>query len=297
MAEKSWSGKTQGGTFGQKATCYYFRYGSLRVIYGLLIFIIPFYMIFSRKGYRSTAWYAKNILRLQSWKIPFFIFRNHYAFGKVFLDRFAIFGNQNRKFHFTIENNHIFLELLNQPQGFLIAGAHLGNYEILSYSFKQDEKKIYPILYGQEAEVFQKHRTRLFAQNNLEPIVLKDDGSHIFEISNALKSGGIVSMPADRTMGNTKTFEIDFLGKPAQFPAGIFYIAATFNTPVLTMFAVKEKYKHYRIFIQKLPQTTETTNEQKARFLCQEFVKSLEKTVLQYPEQWYNYYPFWKQQK
>ena len=297
MAEKIWSGKTQGGAFGQKSIYYYFRYGSLRVIYGLLIFVIPFYMIFSRKGYRAAAWYAKNILRLKSWKIPFFIFRNFYAFGKVFLDRFAIFGNPNRKFRFTIENNHIFMELLHQPQGFLIVSAHLGNYEILSYSFKQVEKTIYPILYGQEAEVFQKFRTHLFQQNNLKPIVLTNDGSHIFEINNALKNGGIVSVPADRSMGNTKSFEIAFLGKPALFPAGIFHVAATFHVPVLTMFAVKESYRHYKIYIQKLPHPTETTHEQKARSLCNEFVKSLEKTLLQYPEQWYNFYPFWEEQK
>ena len=294
MTQKSWSGKTQGGTFGQKAIYYYFRYGSLRVIYGLLFFIIPFYMIFSRKGYRASAWYAQNCLRLKSWKIPFFVFRNFYSFGKIFLDRFALFGNDKRKFRFTIENNHEFTNLLNQPEGFLIASAHIGNYEILSYSFSPSEKKIYPILYGEEAEVFQKHRTRFFQQNNLEPIVLTHDGSHIFEISNALKNGGIVSMPADRTLGNTKLFDVGFLGQTAQFPAGIFHLAVTFDVPVLTMFVVKERYRHYKIYIQKLMPPASGTKEENALLLCREFVKSLEKTLLQYPEQWYNFYPFWK---
>jgi len=297
MAEKKWSGKTQGGTFGQKAIYYYFRYGSLRVIYGLLFFVIPFYMIFSRKGYRASSWYAKNILNLKSWRIPFFVFRNFYTFGTVFLDRFAIFGNPNRKFRFIIENHHIFTELLNQPQGFLIASAHIGNYEILGYSFEQTEKKIYPILYGEEAEVFKKHRTRFFQQNNLEPISLTHDGSHIFEINNALKNGGIVSMPADRTLGNTKLFDVDFLGQATQFPAGIFHLAVTFDVPVLTMFVVKERYRRYKIYIQKLVPSSLGTKEEKALLLCHEFVKSLEKTLLQYPEQWYNFYLFWENQK
>jgi len=295
MTERSWSGKTQGGNFGQKSVYYYFRYGSLRAIYGLLVFIIPFYMIFSRKGYRASAWYAKHCLRLKSWKIPFFVYKNFYAFGTLFLDRFALFGNPNRKFRFTIENNHEFLELLKKPEGFLIASAHIGNYEILSYSFKQTEKKIRPLLYGEEAKVFQQYRTRFFQQNNLEPIFLTADGSHIFEISNALKNGDIVSMPADRTMGNTKTIATYFLGKRASFPAGIFHLSATYHLPVLTMFAVKEGYRHYKIEIQKLMPPTAGTKEDKALFVCTEFVKSLEKTLLQYPEQWYNFYPFWEQ--
>jgi predicted LPLAT superfamily acyltransferase len=251
-------------------------------------------MIFSRKGYRASAWYAKNCLHIKSWKIPVFVFRNFYAFGTVFLDRFAIFGNSKRKFRFTIENNHIFKKLLSQPQGFLIASAHIGNYEMLSYSFEQFKKTIYPILYGEEAAVFQELRTQLFQQNNLEPIILTNDGSHIFEISNALKTGGIVSMPADRSLGDVKTFKTDFLGKPATFPAGLFHIAATFNAPVLAMFVVKESYRHYKIYIQQLVQPETGTKEAKALFLCREYVKSLEIILLQYPEQWYNFYSFWE---
>ncbi|MDR2570087.1 MAG: hypothetical protein LBD23_07290 [Oscillospiraceae bacterium] len=293
MAQK-WSGKTQGGTFGQKVIYCYFRYGSLRVMYGLLFFVIPFYMIFAREGYRVSSWYAKNILKLKSRRIPFFVFRNFYAFGKVFLDRFAIFGSDKQKFSFSVENNHLLTVLLNQPEGFLIASAHIGNYEILSYSFDQVEKKIYPILYGEEAQVFQKHRARFFQQNNLEPIVLTHDGSHIFEISNALKEGNIVSMPADRTLGNTKLFDMDFLGQTAPFPAGIFHLAITLNLPLLTIFVVKERYRHYKVFIQKLTPPSLGTKEEKALLLCREYVKSLENIVLQYPEQWYNFYPFWK---
>jgi predicted LPLAT superfamily acyltransferase len=138
---------------------------------------------------------------------------------------------------------------------------------------------------------------QLFEQNNLEPIVLKPDGSHIFEINNALVNGGIVSTPADRTMGNTKTFEVAFLGNPALFPAGIFHVAAATEVPILTMFVVKESYRHYKIYIEKLAQQTKETKTEKALFLCNEFIKSLEKTCRQYPEQWYNYYPFWNEQK
>ena len=296
MAQKNWSGKTQGGTFGQKAIYYYFRFGSLRVIYGLLFFIIPFYMIFSRKGYRASAWYAQHILHVKHWKTVFFVFRNFYAFGTVFLDRFAIFGNSKRKFRFTIENNELFMEQLRQPQGFLIASAHIGNYEIMSYSFEQFEKKIYPILYGEEAAVFQKLRTGFFQQRNIEPIILSHDGSHIFEIYNAIKNGNIVSMPTDRSMGEVKTFRIDFLGNSAPFPAGAFHLAASFNVPILTIFAVKKSYRHYKIMIQKLTPPETGNKEEKALFLCREYVNSLEKTLLQYPEQWYNFYPFWETQ-
>jgi len=295
MTQKEWSGKTQGGNFGQKAIYYYFRYGSLGVMYGLLFFVIPFYMIFARKGYKSSAWYAKNCLKIKSWKIPFFVFRNFYSFGTVFLDRFAFLGNPTRKFKFSIENHEQFFDLLEQPKGFLIASAHVGNYEMLAYAFAQSKKKIYPVLYGAEAEVFQKLRSGFFAQNNLYPIVLTANSTHIFEINNALREGNIISTPADRTMGNTKTIETVFMGKTAKFPIGIFHLALTFDVPILTLFVMKKGYKEYKIYIQKIENQNNTgTKEEKIKFLCNEYVKSLEKVVHQYPKQWYNFYPFWK---
>ena len=296
--QKEWSGKTQGGIFGQKAVYYYFRYGSLRLMYGLLFWVIPFYMLFSKKAYKSSAWYAENCLKLKSWKIPFFVFGNFYSFGTVFLDRFAILGNPNRKFKFTLENHEDFLNLLEQPNGFLIASAHVGNYEMLAYSFQQSKKKICPILYGAEAEVFQKLRTDFFSQNNLKPIALTSDGSHIFEISSALREGNIVSMPADRMMDNTKIFETVFMGNVAKFPVGIFHLATTFDVPVLTVFVLKNAYREYKIYIQKIEnQNNIEIKEEKIDFFCNEYVKSLEKIVHQYPKQWYNFYPFWEAEK
>jgi predicted LPLAT superfamily acyltransferase len=82
-----------------------------------------------------------------------------------------------------------------------------------------------------------------------------------------------------------------------QFPAGIFYLAVTYNLPILTMFAVKESYRFYKIYIQKLIPQESGTKEEKAMFLCREFVTSLEQTLRQYPVQWYNFYPFWEEQK
>jgi len=63
------------------------------------------------------------------------------------------------------------------------------------------------------------------------------------------------------------------------------------------MFVVNESYRYYKVFIQKLVSPVYGTKEEKAQFLCREYVKSLEKTLRQYPEQWYNFFPFWEEQK
>lgn len=296
--EKEWSGKTQGGTFGQKSVLFYFKFGSLRLVYLFLYLVIPFYLIFDRKGYRAIHWYSKNCIdQNRKFHLPF-IFRLYHNFGQVFIDRFAVFGNKKNRFKFILEHKELFESYLTQENGFIITSAHVGNFELLSYSIEKTPKTIHPILYGGEAEVFQKLRTDLFKEKNISPIILNEDGSFIFEINAALQKGGIVSMPADRTVGKSKEFTTDFLGHEATFPLGVFQIAATLEVPVLTIFVVKEKFKTYKVYIDELVIDRDTHNKvERANALGKEYVSNLEKILRNYPSQWYNFYMFWNSNK
>ena len=115
---------------------------------------VLFYLIFDKRGVRVTKWYALNVVGINPEKLRKFLFRVYYNFGQVFLDRFAILGNPKNKFNFTIENDSAFQQLLNQEKGFLIVSAHVGNFELLSYSMGKINKTLRPILFGGEAEVF-----------------------------------------------------------------------------------------------------------------------------------------------
>lgn len=292
--ERKWTGKTQGGTFGQKSVLFYFKYGSLRLAYLFLYLIIPFYLIFDRKGYNAMHWYSKYCVNTEKKNHIPFIFRLFYNFGQVFIDRFALFGNPKNRFRFTYENKEIFDQYLLSEKGFLVTSAHVGNFELLSYSIEKTSKTIHPILFGGEAEVFQKLRNKIFLDKNIDPIILNEDGSYIFEINNALQKGGIVSMPADRTFGKIKEFKTQFLGHEATFPLGVFHIAVSLNIPILTIFVVKEKYKHYKVYVNELKGDRAQKNKMvAAELLGNEYVQNLEKIIRKYPNQWYNFYKFW----
>lgn len=295
--DRSWSGKTQGGTFGQKSVLLFFKYGSLRFAYLLLYLVVPFYLIFDHKGVKSMKWYAKNCIHVKPGNIIPFIFKIYRNFGQVFLDRFAVFGNKKNRFHFEFINNPIFESLLEQEKGFIIVSAHVGNFELLSYSFGSIPKKIHPILYGGEAIVFQQLRETIFKGRNIEPIVLDETGSYIFDINSALIQGDIVSMPADRTFGKIKHFEHSFLGNQADFPLGVFQIAASLEIPIISIFVVKEKYKTYQVHVNKVEVSDFSgTKKEHALRLGSTFVKNLEQIIQKYPTQWYNFYPFWNEQ-
>lgn len=295
--ERNWSGKTQGGTFGQKFVLFYFKYGSLRFMYLILYLVIPFYILFDKKGVNAIKWYALNGLKMnpkQKWN---FIFKVYHNFGQVFLDRFAIFGNPKTKFQFIVENQKAFDQLISSDKGFIIVSAHFGNFELMSYSMGKMKKTLHPILFGGEADVFRKLRETIFKDKNIEPIVLDQSGSYIFEIHSALQKGDVVSMTADRTFGNMKQFKTLFLNHNATFPLGVFQIAASLDLPIVSIFVLKEGFKTYKVYVNPIQFNENSINHsEKAKLLGSQYVQHLENLIKKYPTQWYNFYPFWDKQ-
>ena len=72
-------------------------------------------------------------------------------------------------------------------------------------------------------------------------IAIKDDLSHVIKINNALSNNELIAMHADRYTGQTKTIELDFLGKKAKFPYGPFLLASKFNAPCYVCICSKRK--------------------------------------------------------
>jgi predicted LPLAT superfamily acyltransferase len=121
--------------------------------------------------------------------------------------------------------------------------------------------------------------------------------SHLFAANAALQNGEIVSMPADRVFGSTKSVECDFLNGKADFPVGAFALATSFEVEVLAIFCVKISAKKYKIICKNVlntPPSTPTTKHEQIANLAKKYVAELEKIVRQYPEQWFNFYEFWK---
>ena len=85
----------------------------------------------------------------------------------------------------------------------------------------------------------------------------------------------------------TKTIDLDFLGKKAQFPYGPFLLASKFNTPVSFVFAIKNSKFHYG-----LTATKPNFKKQSVEQIAKDYVLELENKVKLNPEQWFNYYDF-----
>ena len=295
---KDWTGKTGGRTLGQKGLMFLFNFHNVAIIvgYAVLALVVPFYMLFSRKGYLAIYQYFRHRHKYSRIKSFCKTYRNHFVFGQCMLDRFAVYAGRRNFFKIEITGNERFQRLLDSDKGFVIAGSHVGNFELSGYFMRQDKKRIYALVYAEEVKEVMNKRIKILGMNNICIVPVTNDLSHIFTMNDALQKGKIVSMPCDRNLGSTKVISCDFLNDKADFPQGAFAMAAMFDVPVITIFVIKESVSKYHIFVNILSVNgfESLTKSEKIARLTQSFASELENIVRKYPEQWFNFYNFWK---
>ena len=298
LKHEDWRGNTGGATWMHKLLIVSFRYIGLRPVYLFMgLFVVPFYLLFNHSGYLSIYHYLRRHQHFSWWKSFIYTYLNHYRFGQIILDRFAVYAGC--KYEFDIDGNDAYLELTGKPEGFIILSSHVGNYEIAGYSFVSSGKTYNALVYSGEAETVMENRKRLLAAHNINMIPVREDMSHVFAMSSALQNGEIVSIPGDRIFGSPKHVECEFLDGKARFPLGPYAMAVQRRIPAIAIFVMKHSLYKYKVYVRRLqPVMPEKgSRDDKAAYLAQAFSQELATILKTYPEQWFNYYEFWTDER
>ena len=293
LQHNEWSGKTDGLPWMQHSLIFLFHIFPLWLLYGCMALVVPFYMIFGRKGYKAMYRLFRRKFGYGIWKSFGYVYINHFRFGQVILDRFGVYAG--KKYHFLSEGQEIMDEMEKLDDGMVLLSSHVGNYEIAGYSLKPKRKRFNALVYAGETATVMENRQRLLAQNNMRLILVKEDLSHLFELNAAIENGEIVSMPADRVFGSQKYVECEFFGEKAHFPMGAFALAAQKNVSVLAIFVMKEGMRTYHAYVREVKCDRQLKIREQIGQLAQGYASEIEKIVRKYPTQWFNYFDFWKQ--
>lgn len=269
-----------------------------RLVYAIVAVVVPFYMLFAHRGYLAQYHFFRQRFGESPLKAFWHVYVNHYRFGQIIIDRFAVFGG--KRFRLVMDNYEAWSQLEQQEEGFVQLSSHTGNYELAGYSMKSERKDIFALVYLGETQTVMQNRQRVFTGNNIHMVPVMEDMQHIFELNTALADGHIASVPGDRVFGSSKSVNCRFFGEEARFPVGGLSLAVARGCEALAVFSMKEDWQTYRISIVSLTgQVREQQPEamtRKATYLqalADAYASALEKVVRQYPTQWFNYFEFW----
>jgi predicted LPLAT superfamily acyltransferase len=292
---RAWQGKTRGGVAGYRIFVWTLKTLGISFAYFLLIFVITYYLVASRKAFLTTFRFYHRVLTYGFTKSLVSVCRNYYIFGQVLIDKIAVLAGLQNNFTFDFEGEE-YLRMMNDG-GLLISG-HVGNWEIAGQLLNRLEKNINILLFDAEHERIKGYLSEVLTGRSVRFIIIREDFSHLHEIREALARKEIIAMHGDRFMEGNKTIVVDFLGHPAPFPVGPVHLAARFGVPVSYVFAMKEKRNHYHFFATPLQVIQQSNNLGKRdeifTLAVREYVRAFEQAVLKFPLQWFNYYDFWK---
>ena len=110
------------------------------------------------------------------------------------------------------------------------------------------------------------------------------------EMYDNLVRGDLVMMAGDRTSPNahTKYETVSFLGKPCKFPIGTFKFAKSLAHPIFAICVMNSGGEKYTVYVKEI-------KSKNTKDMINDYAKFLEKLILKYPKQWFNFFDFFEQ--
>jgi predicted LPLAT superfamily acyltransferase len=289
----TWEGRSRGTKLGYKFFVGLLRFGGLRAAYSLLHFVTAYYRLFMKSATTPLKQFYSR-LGYRTIETNKLVKRNLLIFGQTLIDKIAVLSGIKHSLSFTHEGIENIEQLVKDGKGGILVSAHLGNWEVAGHLLSRVKATINIVMYDGEEENMKAYMEQFENKRSFNLILIKDDLSHIYEISAALNRNELICLHADRFRPGNRIIEHDFLGEKAKFPAGPFILASKLKAPVCFVFAFKETnfQYHFYAFPGKVYEGRGTEGMQ---LMLDDYVLLLEKMLKKYPEQWFNYFDFWKQ--
>ena len=289
-----WQGKSKGTPFGYRIFVWVLKSFGVLPAYFLLRFVVLYYFFFSFSSSRQIYSLYHRRLGYSSFSSVIKLYKNYYLLGQCIIDNVAVMSGIKNKFSFEFDGEENLRKIATLKKGGILLSAHIGNWDVAGHFFKHLETPVNIVLYDGEHEQIKKYLEGVTGKRSVNIIVIKNDLSHIYAISEAFARNELLCMHADRFMEGNKTLTADFLGDKARFPMGPFLLAFKFKVPVSFVFALKESKLHYHFFASEIKDYTNSAKDAVMQEMLNDFSKELEKKLKHYPEQWFNYYNFWQ---
>ena len=289
---QAWEGRSKGNKTGYSIFIGILRVGGIWPAYFLLRFVALYYLVFS-SSYKHIAAYFREQLGYGKWQTIRSVYRNYYIFGQTLIDKIVVMSGIKAPYSFEFDHEHYIEEIMAGGKGGILISAHMGNYELAGYYFNRLPVRVNIVMVDNEQQQIKEYlESVMHDRSKMNIITIKEDMSHVYEISTALQNNELIALHADRFVAGSKTITGNFLGKDAQFPMGPFVLATAFKVPVSYVFCFKDNAMHYHLSSSKPVEYTGNKKETIPAALA-DYIKELEAKVKQYPEQWFNYYNFW----
>ena len=302
-SREHWADHKERGSFRlMQLTAFGIKLLGRRVLSPVLYAIVLYFFLFGKRARRSSwlyqqrlaDWSGRNELRPTRWRV----FGQYTAFADALLDKLDVWNGRLKIEDIEIVDPALLRNQLRGARGQMLVGAHLGNLEVCRALAELGEQVTMNVLvHTRHAEQFNRllgeagaSHLRLIQVSELNPAVM-------LQLNQRLENGEWLAIAGDRVpLHGGRNVEVDFLGHPALFPQGPWLLAGLLKCPVNLMFCLKHEGR-YRVILEPFTDAVlwrRSDREQVIAHWATRYAERLGHYCLEAPQQWFNFYPFWK---
>ena len=223
----------------------------------------------------------------------------HFAcFAETLLDKMLAIGGRYPRERVRFEGHEAMLRASRAGQGGVLATAHMGCLELMQMAAGWREGlRVTILVHTAHARRFNRILERLnpAATVRLMQVTAFSPGTAML-LADRVAAGEFIAIAGDRVpVSGDRRARADFLGAPADLPAGPYLIAAVLRCPVWLLSCLHAPYG-YRARIELLAERValERGDRQAGLDACAgRFARWMTASLRESPFDWFNFYPFW----
>ncbi len=274
----------------------------------LLAILVPVVLyLFLRGGEarRSAIAFQRRVMRLTDTpegvlSVYRRAFGQFWEFGVSIVDKVVSWRSGLPLERFTWQGREEVKARLAQGQGLVLMGAHVGNLEVIRALGQSRNVVVNALMFTGNSKIF---RAFLEEVNQTSYLRVHDlsgmDANLVFQLQESIARGEIVALLGDRLPKHSaaRWISVPFLGQQAQFPEGPWILASMLEAPVYSVFSLRGRDGRYHVEFEKLAERVSLPRDERtaalAEYACS-FADKLGSVILRRPDQWFNFYDFWR---
>ncbi|MEE4624717.1 glycosyl transferase [Pseudomonas alliivorans] len=302
-SKQHWANHEERGSFLlMKLTAWGVKLLGRRLLTPVLYGIVLYFFLFGRRARHSIYEYQQ---RLSQWSnrpelrpTQRRVFGQFMAFADALLDKLDVWNGRLGIDQIEIIDPAHLRQNLRGSRGQLLVGAHLGNLEVCRALAELGEKVTMNVLvHTKHAERFNRLLGEAGATNLRLIQVSELDPAIMLQLNQRIEEGEWLAIAGDRVpLHGGRNVRVDFLGRPAAFPQGPWLLGGLLKCPVNLFFCLKGP-SGYRVILEPFADAIEWRRSDRAQVIehwARRYAERLGHYCLEAPQQWFNFYPFWK---
>ncbi len=267
------------------------------ILYPIIFMMLPFLKAgrIASKQYQAVLkeYIHKHNLKI---KIPT-TYQHIYSYAFSLAEKMSVLCDKKSRIKFTIhkdKNWESFVKDLQKKSGLFLISSHLGNVETLAtfpnFFSSLPRKNLNALMEIGQNSIFhqfitQRNRSSAFKLYDAQQL----DFLAIMELYEKLEQGDCILMAADRLSSQNPKAQIigNLLDKKCSIPKGALQFAKKINAPTYTVLLLRQK-NTYKLYLKKM------NLSQNIPQISKQYLDFIETYLLQFPEQWYNFFQFFQ---